>query len=263
MMQKVQSYFQNIIVGAMILFLLACATAPYTGRSQVMLVDWRQELALGHQASQEIKKKARLSRNPRYVQRVQTVGRRIARVANMPQFRWEFNVIESPKKNAFALPGGKVYFYTGMLDFIKTDEELATVMAHEIAHAIARHGAERMSTAMLAEMGGAVASQALNLKTPGAQRAFAQAYGLAANVGVILPYSRTQESEADRIGLILMAKAGYDPRAAIGFWQRMSRSSRGSSVPVFLSTHPTDAQRIANIQAHLPEAMRYYTGVRP
>ena len=243
------------------LFLSACATAPYTGRTQLMLIDPGQEMALGQQAAQQIMQEVPVSNDPRLVGRVRNVGQRIAQAANRPDFNWEFHVIDEPNQiNAFALPGGKVFVYTGMLRLADTDAELATVMAHEIAHVLTRHGAERMSNALLAQMGGAAAAQALNIQSPGALQAFNVAYGLATNVGVILPHSRSQETEADRIGLILMAQAGYDPRAAVSFWEKMMGTGKGARGPAFLSTHPTDQQRIAQIQSFLPEAMRYYRG---
>jgi len=245
------------------LLLASCATAPYTGRQQLMLIDPAQEAALGERAALQVRKESRISKNPQYNRDVDQVGRRIARVANRPDFDWEFYVIDDSKTvNAFCLPGGKVFVYTGMFRYAETDDELATVMAHEVAHAIARHGAERMSTDMVAQMGEAAAAAALNIQSPGALRVFDAAYGIAANVGVILPFNRAQEYEADRIGLIIMAKAGYNPQAAIGFWEKMRNTGDQSSVPAFLSTHPADDDRLAEIRKSMPEAMQYYTGKR-
>jgi metalloendopeptidase OMA1, mitochondrial len=224
-----------------------------------MLIEPSQELALGQRASAEVMSQTRPSKNPAYVGRVEQVGRRIAAAANRQDFAWEFHVIDDSKTvNAFCLPGGKVFVYTGMFQYAESDGELATVLAHEVAHAVARHGAERMSTSLLAQTGQTLAASALNIQSPLALNAFNVAYGVAAGVGVILPYSRTQEYEADHIGLILMAKAGYDPNSAIVFWQKMKSSHSGPSTPAFLSTHPTDDARIEQIRIFIPEAMTYY-----
>ena len=255
--------FSLALVALLSLLLPSCVTAPYTGRQQIMLIDPAQEAALGERAALQVTRQSKISKNPQYNQEVDQVGRRIAQVADRPDFDWEFYVVDDAKTvNAFCLPGGKVFVYTGMLRFTETDDQLATVMAHEVAHAIARHGAERMSTAMVAQAGQAVAAAALNIQSPGALRAFDVAYGLATNVGVILPFSRTQEYEADRIGLIIMAKAGYNPEAAIGFWEKMRSSGDQSSMPAFLSTHPADDERLAQIREFMPEAMQYYSGKR-
>jgi predicted Zn-dependent protease len=156
------------------------------------------------------------------------------------------------------MPGGKVVVYTGILPITKNESGLATVMGHEIAHAIARHGNERMSQALATQLGGMALSVALSSEPQQTRQLFMQAYGLGAQVGVLLPYSRLQESEADEIGLIFMAKAGYDPRKAVDFWQRMEKQSGGGAPPEFLSTHPSPKSRIEDIKEHLPEAMKYY-----
>jgi metalloendopeptidase OMA1, mitochondrial len=193
---------------------------------------------------------------------LQRVGTRIARVAKLPNARWEFVLFESNDPNAFALPGGKVGVYTGILPITKDDAGLATVVAHEIAHASARHGAERVSQGMVAQVGGAVLSAALGAYGIGGatQDLAMQAYGLGTQYGVLLPYSRTQELEADRIGLLYMARAGYDPREAIAFWQRFAayNSGKGGSAPEFLSTHPLDQNRIAQLQKFMPQALAQY-----
>jgi predicted Zn-dependent protease len=254
-----RSWQSSFFLLASLLWISACASAPYTGRKQLILIDSSKEMALGQRAAADVMKKSQVSREVEANQRVRQVGTRIAAAADRRDFQWEFHVIENAKEvNAFCLPGGKIFVYTGMFQYAATDAELATVMAHEVAHALARHGAERMSTAMLAELGGAVAGAALNIQTPVALDLFNIAYGMAAEVGVILPHSRGQELEADRIGLILMAKAGYDPRAAIGFWEKMSHADKGSALPAFLSTHPADAARIAQIKSLIPEALGYY-----
>jgi predicted Zn-dependent protease len=237
-------------------FLYACSQAPVTGRSQLMLVSPEQEGSLGLNAYENILQKERVSQDQVLNQILQTVGWRIANAAQRPDFDWEFTLIENDKvANAFCLPGGKVFVYTGILEYTEDETGLATVIGHEVAHAMARHGAERMSLTLLAQLGETAMQTAIRTQSASAIRVFDAAYGLAANVGVMLPYSRTQEYEADHIGLILMAKAGYDPRGAIGFWERLSRGKSASSPPSFLSTHPTDYDRIAKIRSLLPEAL--------
>lgn len=229
-----------------------------------MLISPGEEIAMGVQAEKEILKKEPECFNPRYTKPVRRVGIRIARAANRPNYHWEFHVIDKPKvANAFCLPGGKIFVYTGLFKYVASDAELATVIGHETGHALARHGAERMSLALLAQLGEAAGAAALNLQTEDAVQAFDQAYGLVANIGLLLPYSRTQEYEADHIGLILMAMAGYDPHAALTFWEKMAAASKDTSTVGFLSTHPLDAKRIARIKALIPVAMQYYRPYSP
>jgi len=224
-----------------------------------MLIGPGEELSLGAQASKEILKKEPESHDPRYTEPVRRVGMRIARATNRPDYQWEFHVIDKPKVvNAFCLPGGKIFVYTGIFKYIASDAELATVIGHETGHALARHGAERMSMALLAQLGEAAGAVALNVQSAEAMRAFDAAYGVVTNVGLLLPYSRTQEYEADHIGIILMALAGYDPHAALSFWSKMAQESKGKPAVEFLSTHPLDRNRIARIRALIPEAMKYY-----
>lgn len=237
--------------------LYGCAHAPYTERSQLILLPRSQELALGAETSQEILKKEKQSTDPRYVDPVRRVGRRIAEVSG-EDYDWEFHVIDAPDTvNAFALPGGKIFVYTGLFKLAATEPELATVVAHEVGHVIARHGAERMSLGVVAQLGQQVAGTLLGSGSSVAARAAMVAYGVGANVGVILPFSRTQEFEADHLGLILMAKAGYDPEAALGFWTKMAAQDKDAP-PEYLSTHPSDGNRIEAIKELLPEAKDYY-----
>ena len=240
-----------------------CATAPETGRSQLLLIDSAQEASMGLKAFQEIKSDTPISSNAKENERLQRVGREIARVARLPNARWEFVLFDEPKQpNAFALPGGKVGVYTGILPITLNDAGLATVIGHEVAHAAARHGAERVSQGLALQVGGSVLSAALGAGGYGGvtQELAMQAYGLGAQVGVLLPYSRTQELEADRIGLMYMARAGYDPREAIAFWKRFQayNSKSGGKSLEFLSTHPLDDSRIAELQKHLPKALAEY-----
>lgn len=237
---------------AVVALATACARVPYTNRSQLILVSQEQEVQLGAQAFQEVVRESRVVTSPSVVSPVDTIGRRLATVANRPDFQWQFVVLDDPKQvNAFCLPGGKVAVYTGILPVARDANGLAVVMGHEIAHAIARHGAERMSQAAVAEAGGAVIGAATQ------SSAVMAAYGLGAQYGILMPYGRSQESEADRIGLMLMAQAGYDPRAAIGFWQRMAEAG-GGDAPEFLSTHPSHGTRAQQLQEWMPEAVAAY-----
>ena len=245
-----------------LLLLAACTTAPYTERGQFILLPRPYEKSLGDQAADEILEKEKLSTNATLVNRVRKVGAKIARAASDPEFDWEFHVIDNPKTiNAFALPGGKVFIYTGLFKLTETDAELATVIAHEAGHVIARHGAERMSLSIVADLGQQLALQAAGAGGAGdtTLQAFKVAFGIGANVGVILPFSRVQEYEADGIGLRLMAKAGYDPERALDFWTKMAKHSKEKKKPPeYLSTHPSDERRIEAIKELLPEARDYY-----
>jgi len=240
--------------------LAACQTVPITGRSQLQILGERQELQMGLTAFRDTLKREKISRDPKLNDQVLRVGRRIAEATGKSDYEWEFKVIDDAKAiNAFCLPGGKVAVYTGILPVTRDDAGLATVLGHEIAHAIARHGGERVSQQLVVE--GIVAGTAIALaeRDPKKRDLYAGLLGAGATVGVLLPYSRLQESEADRLGLIYMAKAGYDPRTAVGFWRRMSEAAKGAAKPpAFLSTHPTDETRIRQIEAWLPEALSYY-----
>jgi predicted Zn-dependent protease len=244
------------------LLVAACATVPYTGRHQLLLTSEGSEDKLGYQAFQEIKQKYKICRDPKINAMVTKVGRRIAAAAQRPDYHWEFVVFDSKEANAFCLPGGKVGIFTGILKYTKNEAGLATVISHEVAHALARHAGERMSQAMLAQLGGIGLGAALGGMSPTAGQAIMEGYSLGTQLGILLPYSRTQEYEADHIGLILMAKAGYDPAQALAFWKRMMVKDKGNKLPQFLSTHPTDANRLRQIEAFLPEARQYYLAAR-
>ena len=246
-----------------------CSTVPITGRSQLSLVSASEMNAMSFVQYGEFLKENKLSANKSNVDMVRRVGGNIQRAVetyfaqnNLSQelagYAWEFNVVESEEINAWCMPGGKVVVYTGILPITQNETGLAVVMGHEIAHAVAQHGAERMSQGLLQELGGVALSVALANEPQETQSLFYTAYGVGTTVGVMLPFSRTHESEADRLGLVFMAMAGYDPTAAIDFWTRMSQKSGGGAPPEFLSTHPSDATRIADIKKHLPEAMTYY-----
>jgi len=252
------------------LFLLsACATVPLTERKSLHLIPDSELLSLSFQQYAEVLKKSKLSNDPVKVQMVKRVGERIARASeeflrksklqsDIKNYKWESNLIEDDKVvNAWCMPGGKVAVYTGILPLTQDDTGLAVVMGHEVAHAMAKHGNERMSEGLLVQLGGVGLSVALAQKPAQTQQIFMAAYGVGAQVGFMLPYSRLHESEADRIGLVLMAKAGYDPREAVPFWQRMNEKG-GSRPPEFLSTHPAPETRIKDIKSHIPEALKYY-----
>ncbi|GJL52138.1 M48 family metallopeptidase [Candidatus Nitrospira salsa] len=265
--RKIASYI-GVTVLVMLGFVLdGCQKAPGTARDQFIYISEEKEIALGLSAFREVLANAPLSTDPDITLMVNRVGRRIAAAANKPSYHWEFAVIQEDEQiNAFALPGGKVAIFTGLLPYTKTEAGLATVMAHEVAHALQRHGAERYSSGILEQIAqiGTLAGAAVGGIDPGVAIGAMSAYG----VGVSLPNSRKQESEADYIGLQLMAKAGYDPREAVPFWERMSGCPRkmigkfcfrsNAAVPEFLSTHPSDVTRINQIEAWLPRALEYY-----
>ncbi|MBI5493262.1 MAG: M48 family metallopeptidase [Deltaproteobacteria bacterium] len=241
-----------------LLMLLSCAKVPYTEREQLMMVSDLQETKLGETAFEQIKEKSKISSDPAKNAILRRVGERIAAAVDKPQYQWEFALIDEDTVNAFALPGGKVAFYDGILPICQDENGIATVMGHEVAHVLARHGAERLSQEQIVSVGQMALLAALLGRSPEAQDAMMRAYGLGAQVGVLLPYSRKHELEADEIGLILMAKAGYDPHAAVAFWKRMNEAKKGGGPPEFLSTHPSDEKRIERIESLVPKAMEYY-----
>jgi predicted Zn-dependent protease len=235
-----------------------CATVPYTHRSQLILVSEGTVDKLGVQAFQEVLKKEKIDHNPQLQEIVTGVGERIARAADRPQYHWQFVIIDDAKNaNAFALPGGKVAVYSGLFPVAENTAGLAAVWGHEVGHVVARHAAERMSQGYVLGAVGAALQVGLGATTPAASDAIMQAFGLGAQVGLVLPFSREQEAEADHLGLILMAKAGYDPHAALDLWRRFEGSGK-KSPPELLSTHPGYGTRERNIESWLPEAMTYY-----
>ncbi|HZI31759.1 MAG TPA: M48 family metallopeptidase [Candidatus Binatia bacterium] len=240
-----------------------CSTVPVTGRSQLNLVSPGQEMQLGLSAFDQLKQTTPVNHDPAVNAMVQKVGKRIAAVAgqDMPDAQWEFVVFDSPEANAFCLPGGKVGVYTGILPITKDEAGLATVIGHEVGHAVAHHGAERMSEEMVEQMGGQILGVTMSKSDPRVQAAAQVAYGLTTQLGRELPHSRAQESEADHIGLIYMARAGYDPREAVQFWERFMQYNAqhgGTSTFAFLRTHPTDETRIRQLKQWLPEAEAQY-----
>ncbi len=245
--------------------LTACATVPETGRTQLMLVSPGDVAQLSLREFEKLKKSTPISHDPAETALVERVGRRIAAVAPLPNARWEFVLFDEPKvMNAFCLPGGKVGVYSGILNITKDEAGLATVIGHEVAHAVAQHGAERMSQALLVQLGGELLAEALRSRPEATQQLWQQAYGIGTQIGFMLPHSREQELEADQLGLLYMARAGYNPREALAFWQRFKayNDRRGAQPPVFLSTHPLDKQRITQIERLLPQAEAEYRRVR-
>jgi predicted Zn-dependent protease len=241
--------------------LSACATVPETGRSQLLLISTHEEVGLGLSQFDELKKNTPISKDPAMNALVQRVGRRVAGVASLPGAQWEFVLFDKPDTaNAFCLPGGKVGIYSGLLPITKDEAGLATVMSHEVAHAVARHGAERLSEGLMVQLGGEVLSAAMSTRPEATQSLIVGAYGIGSQVGVMLPHSRAQELEADHIGLLYMARAGYDPHEAVTFWKRFSAYNRehGSKPIAFLSTHPLDDRRIAQIESLMPQAEAEY-----
>lgn len=271
-MNKIYSFrttrFSAIIIIALII-LQSCGSVPFTGRRQLSLISNNEVLALSLQQYNDYMSKAPVVRGTANAEMVNRVGTRIANAvetfyksngyeSELKDYKWEFNLVKENSVNAFAMPGGKIVVLEGLLPVTQTEEGLAVVVGHEVAHVIAQHSNERISQQMALQYGGAIAGGLLG-SSVGAQIG-QQVFGVGAQLGVMLPYARKQEYEADEIGLIVMALAGYNPEVAVSFWTRMAQSSGGGSTPAFLSTHPTDQDRINRIQQILPRAMEYYQG---
>ena len=236
---------------------IGCAVVPETGRRQLIMMSPAEEAQLGFQAFQQYKKQKPISRDSALAARVRRVGQRIASIANVPGARWEFVLFQDSEPNAFAVPGGKVGVNTGIMQIAKNDAGLATIIGHEVGHLIARHAAERASQSQVAQLGTSLLGQVI----PEAGMV-GTGVGVGAKLG-LLSFSRKHELEADEIGSILMARAGYDPREAVGFWQRFAdyKARRGSGASIeFLSTHPLDGRRIQALQAYMPRALAEYRG---
>lgn len=254
---------------APILLLAGCTQVPLTGRQQLNLVPDSMIHDLSFNSYAEFLKERKLSSNAEQTQMVKRVGLRIQNAVEryclenyisdqLDGYEWEFNLVEDANVNAWAMPGGKVVVYTGLLPVTQTEAGLAVVVGHEIAHAFAKHGAERMTTGLIYELGGIALSEALANRPERTKDLFLLSYGIGAQVGVLMPYSRLQESEADRLGLIFMAMAGYHPNEALAFWERMAAVKEKPRTLELLSTHPSDSTRIRKITELMPEAMRYY-----
>lgn len=247
---------------------LACSTVPITGRKQLNIIPDSEMLSMSYQQYDEFLKTNQESTDKAATDMVVRVGKRIqaaveqyARDTNntkqLDGYQWEFHLVESDEVNAWCMPGGKVVFYTGIIPVCKDESGIAVVMGHEVAHAVAKHGSERMSQGLIAQMGGEALSVALQKEPEQTQQLAMTAFGVGAQFGALLPFSRKQESEADHLGLIFMAMAGYDPQVAVPFWERMAQGG-GGKPPEIMSTHPSDETRIRDLKALMPEAMKYY-----
>jgi predicted Zn-dependent protease len=266
MRQIIISFAISIIT---IVFFQTCSTVPLTGRSQLNMIPSSEMLTMSFQQYDEFLKENKLSTNNAEVNLVKQTGAKIQNAverymadnnlsSRLDGYKWDFNLVEDNQVNAWCMPGGKVVVYTGILPVTQDETGLAVVMGHEIAHAIAEHGNERMSQQLLQQVGAVGLMVAMKDEPAETQALWLSVYGVGTTVGVILPYSRTQESEADHLGLIFMAMAGYDPYQAPEFWKRMAASKQGGQPPEFLSTHPSDQTRINDITSWIPEAMKYY-----
>lgn len=255
---------------SMALLLSACSTVPLIGRKQVSLLPESNMVEMSLTSYSQFLQENKLATDKTQSEMVKRVGAKMSVAVEkylkdngfsdrIADFKWEFNLVDNKEPNAWCMPGGKVVFYTGIMPLAKNDAGVAVVMSHEIAHAVARHGNERMSQQMLLQFGNVALSEAVKTKPEKTQAIFQSAYGLGTQLGVMLPYSRQHEYEADKLGLIFMAIAGYNPNEAIGFWERMAANSAGKS-PEFLSTHPLEQNRIEAIRGFMSEAMKYYAG---
>lgn len=268
--KEVHLTVKQIMLSLIVSFILvSCSSVPVTGRRQLNIIPQGQMLSMSFQEYGTFLKENKLSTNPDQVALVKRVGGRVQQAVirymaekNMSDlikdYQWEFNTVESKEVNAWCMPGGKVVVYTGILPVTGDETGLAVVLGHEIAHAIAQHGGERMSQQLIAQYGGMALETALQNKPAETKNLWMSVYGVGAQYGALLPYSRLQESEADHMGIIFMAMAGYDPGKAVSFWERMSAQAGGQKPPEFMSTHPADETRIAAIKQWMPEAMQYY-----
>ncbi len=257
------------LVPLFLFLLIGCQTVPITGRQQLSIIPAGEILSMSAASYSDFMSKHTVITDTEEAKMVKRVGVRIQHAVekyfsehglagSLDGYEWEFNLVDDKAVNAWCMPGGKVVVYTGILPIAKDDKGLAVVMGHEIAHAVANHGDERMSQGLIAQMGGMALSTALAKKPAQTVDLFMTAYGIGTQVGVLLPYGRLQESESDRLGLIFMAMAGYDPHEAPEFWKRMSSAKQGAAPPEFLSTHPSDETRIRNLEKQMDEAMSYY-----
>ncbi len=267
-MKKILIFKWFIAVLLLPVVVWSCSTVPITGRKQLNFLPESELMAMSLTEYSQFLSENKVVNNTADAQMVKRVGQRIATAVEtyfrehgmsdrIKDFQWEFNLVDDKTPNAWCMPGGKVVVYTGILPFTRDETGLAVVMGHEIAHAVARHGNERMSQQMGIQLGGTALSVALNEKPEQTQNLFLMAYGVGSQVLLTLPYSRTHETEADKLGLIFMAMAGYNPHEAVDFWQRMSQQD-GQKPPEFLSTHPADETRVRDLKAYMPEALKYY-----
>ena len=258
-----------VVLSSLLCMLCGCTEVEITGRKQFNIISDSTMNSRSFQYYGEFLAEHKVITGTEQAQMVKRVGGQIQKAVEqycekngisdqLAGYKWEFNLVEDPNVNAWCMPGGKVVVYTGIMPIAQNETGLAVVLGHEIAHAFAKHGAERMTQGLFVELGGIALETALKDKPEQTKNLFMQSYGVGTQVGFLLPYSRTQESEADHLGLIFMAMAGYNPEEAVAFWQRMAAQSKGSKPPEFLSTHPADETRIQNLKDLLPEAMEYY-----
>lgn len=266
---RVAPKFKLILLSGLLPLLSGCSEVAISGRQQFNFVPSSTMNSMSFKSYGEFISQNRLSTNAEQTQMVKRAGARIQKAVEdycvregiedqLAGYEWEFNLVEDPNVNAWCMPGGKVVVYTGIMPIAQTEAGLAVVMGHEIAHAFAKHGAERMSQGLLVQMGGIALSTALDEYPEQTKNLFMQSYGVGTKIGVLLPYSRVHENEADHLGLVFMAMAGYNPEEAPAFWERMAAQKKGAAPPEFLSTHPADQTRIQNLRDLLPEAMTYY-----
>jgi len=265
-MKRIKYLISALIISSIII--LSCSTVPLTGRSQLNMIPSSEMLSMSYQQYDQFMKENKISTNQQAIGMVKRVGSNIKGAVerymtannlseNLKGYNWEFNLVEDEQANAWCMPGGKVVFYTGILPITQDETGIAVVLGHEIAHAIAEHGNERMSQQLLQQAGAVGLMVAMKDEPAETQAIWLSVYGVGSTVAVMLPYSRTHESEADQLGLIFMAMAGYNPNSAVDFWQRMAAKG-GDSPPEFLSTHPSYETRINDIKKWLPDAMKYY-----
>ncbi len=264
-------YVRPFIIFLLILS-VSCSNVPLTGRKQFTAIPSSQMLALSSDSYTQVLSEHQISDNTAYVSSVRRVGEKVSQAverylemngleSRIERFDWQFNVLESEEVNAWCMPGGQIAFYEGIMPICGDDNGIAIVMGHEIAHAVAKHGNERMSQQLLINMGGVALSEALKTEKEQTQQLALLAFGVGTQLGVSLPYSRTHESEADELGLYFMAMAGYDPRTAPAFWERMEQAG-GARPPEFLSTHPDPLNRVEHLHQIMPKAMEYYNAAK-
>lgn len=265
MLKNIRIMKKQLLLGLSAALFIGCATNPVTGKKNLNFVSNSELFPSSFQQYSQFISENKVITGTADAKLVEKVGIKIKAAAEkyltflgqsqyLKDYRWEYKLVDNKEVNAWCMPGGKIVVYSGILPVTQNESGLATVMGHEVSHALANHGAQRMSAAQLQQIGGAALDAATSGKSQSTRDIFAQAYGVGSQVGVMLPFSRSNESEADKIGLTLMAIAGYNPDDAIAFWSRMSAKSGASGTPEFMSTHPSDATRIANLKALIPEA---------
>ena len=267
-------YYKLLPVLIIVLIISACSRVLISNRRQLSLIPSSSMLQMSFDQYGQFLEENIASADINKTKMVKRVGKNVQKAVEqyfvendleneLKNYDWEFNLVENNEVNAWCMPGGKVVFYTGILPLAKNENGIAVIMGHEIAHALAEHGNERMSQGLMAQIGGVALAVAVSEKPEQTQQLWMTAFGAGTQLGVLLPFSRLHESEADHLGLIFMSMAGYNPNHAISFWRRMSEMKGGQAPPEFISTHPSDNNRIAQIQKLMPEALKYYNTVVP